>query len=353
MAFEPSFFNDIIQAGFDPVVTALETTFNGEKQAPNYLFRQYLTREYSVDGTFQSVTEDLGFIMADLIALDSPLPEKTRPAIEKFGGSLPKIGQELSMNETDLRQARLMLSAGSNLSAVQAKVFRNTARVYGGVLEKLEYTFLKGLSAGVVVADQNTNVGTAVRVNYQYQNNYNASVVWGQAGATPFADLMAMIDDASNISEVLMDRQSLNHLLNDEDAQNFVASHQRALNQGQATSLSALNDAFETNYGFTVRVITRKATYEINGVKTTVNAWEAGQIIGLTSDKAGKLVYSEVEEKFAPVGGKNYSEAEGFILLGMYRTIRPSLKEWTDAQAVALPVIDRSNVYKLDTTATA
>jgi hypothetical protein len=62
------------------------------------------------------------------------------------------------------------------------------------------------------------------------------------------------------------------------------------------------------------------------------------------------LVWSEVEEMSSPVGGVNYSIAEDFILISQYGAKRPSLKLWTDAQAVALPVINGYNVYKLDTT---
>ena len=65
------------------------------------------------------------------------------------------------------------------------------------------------------------------------------------------------------------------------------------------------------------------------------------------------MVWSTVEEMEAPVGGVNYSRAEDMILISQYRLARPSLRQFTGAQAVALTVIDKNVVYTLDTTAIA
>lgn len=106
-------------------------------------------------------------------------------------------------------------------------------------------------------------------------------------------------------------------------------------------------------HNVTFEVMNRSVTTEVNGVKKTSKPWGAGQVVILTADQVGTLVWSDVEEMNAPVGGVNYTVAESMILISQYRTARPSLRQYTGSQAVALPVIDKNVVYKLDTTAIA
>lgn len=360
----PSEFDGIIQGGLSPVVLALQETFNGENSRPTYNFRGLLGKKYSVDGTWKTLGLDNGLIAADIIALDSPLPVKERPAIKSAGGEIPKIGTELPMNESDRKQMRLLSRAGGDLVQVQSMLFSDVRRVYGGVLEQIEYRTLQGLSQGFFttlangnpVGDQD-NVGLGIRADFGYTNLFNASVVWGQTGYTAVADLVATYnasaDKGTPIVKFVMTNASKNQLLNSADAKNFVANYQGALNNGTTPTLVRLNEALQSEYGFTVEVINRSITVQINGVKKTFNPWAAGQVIGLTQDQVGTLVWSDVEEMSAPVGGVFYERAEDFILISQYRTARPSLKQWTGSQAVAIPVINQEYVFKLDTTAIA
>lgn len=362
----PSQFDELIAGGLDPVVVALQETFNGENVQPGYSFRNYLSRRYSPDGSWKTLGVDNGLIAADIIPLDSPLPVKERPSIKQATGEAFKIGTELPMNESDLKQLRLLARSASatEMLQVQRMLFGDVRRVYGGVLEQLEYRFLQGLSQGYFVAQANgvaagsqDNVGLGLRANFNYLPDHNsyATVVWGNAGYTAVADVIAMREKAADngqaIVEVLMDSATKNQLLNSPDAKDFVANYNGALNQGVRPTLTRLNEALQTEYGFTIREITRSVQVQINGVIRTITPWAAGQVIGLTQSQVGTLVYSDVEEMNAPVGGVNYSTAEDFILISMYRTARPSLKQWTASQAVATPVINAELVYKLDTTA--
>lgn len=360
----PSEFDEIIAGGLSPVVLALQETFNGEDAQPKYNFRDYLGRRYSVDGTWKTLGLDNGLIAADIIALDSPLPVKSRKPIQSASGEIPKIGTELAMNESDRKQLRLLSRAGGDLVQVQSLLFSDVRRVYGGVLEQIEYRFLQGLSSGVIVTTANgnpvgdqDNVGLGVIANLGYTNLYNASVIWGNPGYTALGDLVATYNASttkgSKIIKFLMTTASKNLLLNSDDAKGFVANYQGNVNNGTVPTMVRLNEALQSEYGFTIETIDRSITIEINGVERTFNPWEAGQVIGLTQQQVGTLVWSDVEEMSAPVSGVFYQRAEEFILISQYRTARPSLKQWTGSQAVALPVINQKYVYKLDTTAIA
>lgn len=355
----PSEFDDIIAAGLEPVVLSLQETFNGENARPTYLFRQFLGKRYSIDGSWKSLGIDNGLIAADVIALDSPLPVKLRPSISQASGQIPKLGTELPMNESELKQLRLLKRAGGDLAQISTLIFQDTRRVYGGVLEQIESQFLEGLSNGFFVRDT-LNVGLGVRADFGYLtgNQFNASVVWGNTGYTPISDIVSVLDkadaDGVAITRILLDRATLNQILISDEAKALFSNYNRSLNAGSRITLSQLNEAMGDSYsGIVFEEINRSVTYEVNGVKTTVKPWATGQLIFLSSDQVGSLVWSDVEEMEAPVGGVNYARAEDFILISQYRTVRPSLKQWTAAQAVALPVINGFNIYKLDSTQTA
>jgi len=359
MAIVNSEFDELIAAGLDPVVVALQETFNGENTRPTYSFRTDLGKRYSIDGTYKTMGIDNGLVAADIIALDSPLPIKSRPQIQSASGIVPKIGTERSMNETDRKQLRLLYRSGGELALVRSLLFSDVRHVYGGILEQIEWRHLQGQSQGFFVADHPDNVGLGIRVDYGFNPNYmfNASVVWGNSGYTAVGDLVNVINAAADagvmITRVRMDTATKNLLLASPDAANFVANWQGALNNGTRPTITRLNEALQTEYGFVIEEINRSITREVNGVKTTFKPWVAGQVVFLQDGPLGNLVWSDVEEMSSPVGGVNYSRAEDFILLSQYAAKRPSLKLWTDAQAVALPVINGSKVFKLDTTTPA
>lgn len=358
-------FDQLIAGGLDPVVLAIEETFNGENAVPQYSFRADLGRRYSADATYKTMGYDSGLVAADIVALDSPLPIKSAPPIEEAGGMVPKIGTERSMNETDRRQMRLMLRAAQGMRAgadrdreflrIQAMLFRHVRACYGGILEQIEWRKLQGESQGFFVAPNTENVGLGIRVDFGFrpQNMFNSTIVWGQPGYTAVADLVRVVDAAAtngvNITRVRMNTATKNLLLASPDAANLVANFYGALNQGVRPTFTTLNTVLQTEHGFVIEEIKRSVKYEVNGVSTIVQPWAAGQVTFLQDGLIGDLVWSEVEEMGAPIGGVNYSRAEDFILISQYGAKRPSLKLWTDAQAVALPVINGYNIYKLDT----
>ncbi|MDR2274357.1 MAG: hypothetical protein LBF27_25845 [Sphingobacterium sp.] len=356
MAIVNSGFEDRIAAGLDPVVIALQETFNGEDVQPGYSFRNDLGIQYSFDGTYKTMGMDNGLVAADIIALDSPLPVKSRPAVQQATGLVPKIGTERFMNETDRKQLRTMIRSNEPAIRVNARLFNDVRHVYGGVLEQIEWRHLQGQSQGFFVADHPDNVGLGVRVDYGYrnQNLFNANIVWGQPGYTAVGDLVRVIEASKvKIARVRMNVATKNLLLASPDASNLVADVNGAQSNGTRPTLTRLNEALQTEYGFVIEVVDRSIRYEINGVFTDVDPWATGQVIFLQAGKFGDLVWSDVEEMHTPVGGVNYSTAEQFILISQYAAKRPSLRFWTDAQAVALPVINGYNILKLDTTTPA
>lgn len=352
----PSEFNALSAAGLEPITLVLQERFNGENAQPAYYFRRFLTPRYSLDGTWQAITLNNGLIVADVVALDSSLPLKTRPSMSKVSGELPKIGTERGLNESELRQLQLLQRAGSDAVLVSRLFFQDVRAVYGGVLEQWEAMTLQGLSSGEILVNEDTNVGTGIRVNFGYptDNLFNPTVVWGGAGYKPISDLIRVAEkarevDGNSLTRFLMNRAQLNQILASDEAKNLFANSQGIASVSFQPTTDQINAALQTNYGFELEVITRSVVYEKNGVKQTINPWKAGQIVGLTDDNVGSLVYTDLAEATNPVAGVNYSTVENSIMIKQYRLVRPSLKQVTASESMSLPVISEvERIYKLD-----
>ena len=91
-------------------------------------------------------------------------------------------------------------------------------------------------------------------------------------------------------------------------------------------------------------------------MQTDVDPWAVGQVIGISNEDIGTLVYAKVAEQSFPVAGVVYSNAgpAGAILTKKFRNEEPSLSEKTAAESRSLPVIgDVTQIFKLDTTSVA
>lgn len=357
----PSEFNAISARGLGPVTLAITNKYNGENIQPGYYFRRFFTPKYSLDGTYNALSIYNKRIVADIVALDSALPLKSRASVGSAKGELPKIGTERNLNESELRQLRLMLRADSDELMIMRTFFQDVDAVYSGVLEQWEALALQAMSTGLILVTDATNVGAGIRVNFGYvpANMFNATIVWGQTNYTPISDLIRVAEkagtvDGNPIETFFMNRAQLNQILASTEARNLYAQSQGNQSGTFNPTLDQINSALVSNYGWKLEVITRSVTYEINGVTQTINPWAAGQIVGLSSEQVGSLVWSDVEESASPVAGVNYSTGENGILIKQYKLVRPSLKQITASEAVSMPVIsDVNRIYKLDTTAVA
>jgi len=102
------------------------------------------------------------------------------------------------------------------------------------------------------------------------------------------------------------------------------------------TMLEALAD----EYGATFRIV--YSSYRIekpDGSRVSVKPWAEANVVGLPSENVGRLVYGTLAEETNPVAGVNYQKSGSHILVAKYSKTDP-LKEFTTAQALALPVID-------------
>lgn len=364
---DQSLYFEQVKTYFPGVASKVVSLLNGTTNAAinrTYLHLSMLTKQYEPDLKWQSITSvNNSAVAADLIAMDSSIPLKSRDSLGGATGDVPKIAMELALREKQLTDLDIIARIRGSQSAELLKaLFNDTARCITGFYERLEYMFLQGLSTGITTMVDPNNVGLGVRVDYGYitANKFGTvGAVWlaNPTTATPLTDFARVQSkanaDGNTVITWLMDRNTFNAMIATNEVKQEVAA---AVGFFGATipmpTLDQVNNAASSKYGFNFKIIERSVVTEKDGVRTVVKPWASRQIVGLTSDNVGTLSWGTLAEMNHPVEKVNYTTVQDYILLSKYRENRPSLAEFTSSQGLALPVIANVNaIYTLDTTA--
>lgn len=365
---EPSLFISYVERIFPRLVLSITRTLNGadENGQRRYYFQRFLGRRFSLSGKWEALSVAGTRIMADVIAMDSSLPLKKRPALSSASGTIPKLGMEMALNESDLTNLQTMQAAPSLFpeSQIIDDLFRDTTTVVTGQYERLEHMFLEGLSRGAVVVAKAPNadtvagnVGAEIRLDFQYKadQSFEATVAWDNPAATPIQDLAVVVQKSTTtgfpIRRFLLDRITMNRILRSQDALAVMIQANNNANITLAPTQDQLNAAIQSIYGYVFEVIERTTQYQINGVDVAVQPWALGQVVGINNDRLGDVVWARLAEAGAPVAGVTYQLADEFILAKKYRVNRPSLAEFTASEARAVPVVSAvQQIFHIDTT---
>lgn len=343
----PSLYTGVIsQDIYNRLITSIVSKYTDPEANMPLLHKELLDNEYSVNGTFASISETVTNFMVDVVATDSKLPLKNREALKLLNGYLPKLGNKMYFNEQQLQDLDAMVSMGNMpLDELLVKLFKDADTLIKGGLLRNEYIFLQGLSKGVATVTDADNVGVEFVCDYKFlpANKSYATV----ANTVTLADFTAVINKAANDGIILrrafMDFATYNKLLADADVKAYF--------NDAKPSKSMFNDFLLAEFGIRITVVNRVVTAQINGENTNIQAWEAGQITFTTDEKVGKLVWTRTAEFNHRVGGVMYTDADnGVFLVSKYGKNDP-VAEFTSIQGRCLPVIGNvQNIYQLDTT---
>lgn len=357
---EQSLYFELVQRFFPGLVLSVIEKINSKPQesALTYLFRDFLTTTYSSDGRWASILADYNRVAADVVSLSSPLPIKSREAIETASGKIPKLGLKMELSEQEMKNIDALLrQPNPNISLITQKVFDDVPRVITAIYERLEDMFLSGLSTGVAITERNEGVGTRVDYGYRDANKFGVSVKWADNAdtATPIDDIQKIVDKAT-----LDDGNTLLHLFADDTwlrnfyrnkqvreqyafDQDFVGSNIPSLDFDKASAVVL------KRWGLQLHRVARNIKTEINGVRKNHNPWASGVAVFACDDRLGNLVWTDVAEQTRPVSNVEYQTADDFILVSKYAKNDP-LREYTASQAMVVPVIDNvDRIYTLDT----
>lgn len=319
-----------------------------KKGDPDYSYLDRLGEEYSLDGTFQVLSGSKRTIKADLVAMDSSIPLKSRPTLGMAYGKVPKIGQSRKMGESELKRADVMASKfGRDSNRLRDLILNDSVSNVDGILDTMQELYLKGLCNGVVNVGAD-NVGlTEIRLDYGFipAQKRGVPVVWtNTATSTPVTDIIDIVDRArangTRLTEMHLNATQFSQILKSDELKSYF--------DGVVLTENRARDFFRDELGLGIQIVTRTVNAEIDGVITNTQVWTNGIVTFTQSGELGTVFYTDTAEHNHRSECAVYAEPNDYILSSMFRTVNP-LTEQSIAQAMALPVItDVDNIWQLN-----
>lgn len=346
-----SHFKDIIKKYFKKVSKAYYEKVNGSKEEPKYLHEQMLTEDYSVDMTYDSISGNYSRVTADVVSFDSPLPLKSRGAIQNATGDIPKIGLKFVLNEKQMNNLRILKSMPGMIKQLATKLFADVESCIFGIKETIEEAFLLGLSSGYTLIKDETNVGHGIRIDYNIprSNQFGSSIKWSSEEARPIDDLRRVLKGAKAKGEIPT------HIWMNSDTvelmcQNKQIREQHAFNMNfVGNSIPVLDEehlavVIKKKLKLELRVVDRTFVHQKDGKNTTTQGWTPNMIVMTKGIKVGSLVYSTLAEEAFPQQGVSYAKPNKYILISKSGTTDP-VSEKTAGQALVIPVLQNVDSF--------
>lgn len=233
--------------------------------------------------TWKALETQVGLkIAADIVARGARVDAKTREAVARLQGDIPKISIKRYMDEDRLNEYDIMVAMSSGNPDLQALVSawaEDTDFCWTGVASRLEWMALQELSLGKITLneDNNTSVLTEYDVDYLMDEKHKVgyqegSASWSQSSAAkPITkDFKNIVKQAKkegiNLKVAMMSLDTFATFTETDEVQRICASFAaNALNISQTPSLEQVNTALSgLSYlrGLQVKVIDQDITLE-------------------------------------------------------------------------------------------
>lgn len=308
-------------------------------------------------------------VMADAISFDATAPQKSREVIRKLSGDIPKIAVRRGMNEKDYNEyRRLQFDCNNDADklALLNLAFKDTDFVYNAVRARMEWFCLQLLSRGGFALNASNNAGIVtvefVGCGMPKENKRVSTADWANAGtANGLQDIADTLEEASkrgrDIKYVVMHASDLILLCKQKSTSDTLKGWIN--NTGKLTVTKESINAYLATLPVPVKIVTVNSTvrYEDkNHMRKTVSPWERGRVAFLEDAQVGKIQYGPIASEDSPaVREKALMVKKDFVLVTKWSELSP-FKEWTMAEANAMPVIDDPEglfILKTDGTAWA
>ncbi len=357
---EASLYSQYVERYFPQLVTRIVERLNEENRTTlPYLYRDLLEPVFSADGRWASILAEYTRVAADVVALDSELPLKSRDAIELVSGDIPKIGMKMYMTEKQMKDLDAMIAQNMPLTRILNVMFSDLPRVIEAVYERIEDIFLSEFSTGIGLSERNNGTGVRIDMKVPDGNKFGVSSLWSNAEtSTPLDDLQKIfnkaLDDQNYITDVYADDAWLRGFYLSKQVRG-----QYAFNMGVSTASGSTfpmldfdkaRQVLQTKWGITLHRVARRIKTELNADKRKHTPWAAGHATFICDPTVGSLVWTTCAEATRPVAGVAYTNADEFILASRYSTNDP-LREFTSSQAMCIPVLNNvDRIYMHDST---
>ncbi|MEE9408265.1 MAG: major capsid protein [Polaribacter sp.] len=340
-----SIFKELIGKYFSKIAKYFYDKINGSKEEPKYLHDQMLDEEYSADMTYESISGNFTRITADVVSFDSPAPIKTRGSFKRASGDITKMALKFLLTEKQMNTIRILSKDEGRKKELIKKIFNDTEACIVGIKEKIEQAHLLGFSGGVTLIEDDKNVGTGIRIDYNIPkgNQFGAVTKWSDDDAKPIDDIKRIKRNAMHSGEypntIWMDSYIVDKLLNNAQVKelfafnlNFVGTNVPMLSEEQ------LKSVFKTNLKLDLMVVDRTFVHEKDGKRTVSQGWTPNMVVFTTGVKVGALVYSTLAEEEFQQESVEYAKPNSYILIKKDGTTDP-VSEKTAGEALVIPVL--------------
>lgn len=292
-------------------------------------------------------------VMADVISFDATAPQKSREVVRKLSGDIPKIAIQRAMNEKDYNEyKRLQFECNGDADklALLNLAFKDQDFVYNGVRSRMEWMALQLLSRGGFALNASNNAGIVtvefVGCGMPKENKRVSTADWSNStSANGLQDIADTLEEASQrgrmIKYIVMHTSDLILLCKQKSTAETLKGW---INQtGRLTVTKDSINAYLATLPVPAQIVTINSAvrYEDRAhVRKTISPWERKRVTFLEEAQVGKIQYGPIASEDAPtVREKALLVKKDFVLISKWSELNP-FKEWTMAEANAMPVLD-------------
>ncbi len=310
-------------------------------------------------------------IAADLVARGASIDKKTREAIARIQGDIPKIAIKRAKDENELNEYDIMIamtSGNPDLKALAEFWGEDTKYCWDGVAARLEWIALRQISLGKVTLtnDNNNSAVTEYDVDYAipaarkvgYQTGSN---VWSNAAALPISkDFKTVVESAKaegiSLKYAWMNLKTFAKFVETTEVIKKSASYaNNALSIAQTPDITMVNAMLARQAwlnGLQIVVIDQDITIEkADGTRATGNPF-ADDVVLYTETKVLGNTFWKKPADLNLQGSVAMKVMSEHTLIKKYSTEEP-IEEVTLGIANAFPAwLSSGRVYLMDTTAT-
>ena len=351
---EQSLFAEYVREFFPMLVTSIVEKLNDKNrtQLP-YFYKSLLTPDYTSDSRWASILAKYNRVSADVVALDSELPVKSRDTIEVVSGDIPKIGMKMYLTEKQMKDIQSLIATSRPTAQIVDKIFTDLPRVIEGVYETIEGIFLSELSTGVGIAPRSNGTGVRVDMKFLDANKFGVKALWSDTKSNALDDLQKIFDKAMDDENVITDMYADDEFLkafysNEQVRQQYVFNQGFIGDKIPVLDLEKAQEVVRRKWGVELHRVARKIRTELNGERKNSDAWAKGTAAFTCDERLGSLVWTDLVESTRPVPNVTYETADDFILVSKYSQTDP-WREFTASQAMVVPVLNNvDRIYLLD-----
>lgn len=302
-------------------------------------------------------------VIADVISFDASAPEKTREVISKMSGDIPKTAIKRGMNESEYQEYKDM-ERDAQGDADQLELlnlsFKDTDFVYNGVRGRMEWWAMQFMSRGGfnLSAKNNNGIVTTefVGCGMLEKNKKKSSADWSSAstadGLQDIEDTVsAAANEGVNLRYVVMLTTDFTLLKKQKSTIDKIKGW---VNQtAKITITKKVINEYLAEQENPVQIITISPAVRIedaNHKRKTICPWLKHRVCFLEDLNVGNIQHGPImAENSESLRKKAIMVRKDFILITKFSTEEP-FKEWTKAEANAIPVVnDPDAMYILKT----